>query len=582
MRSLIRKEWREQRAIVLTLLLMAIAFRLLLVGIYRFGATANVAGSIDNVINIAGWFSPVVFALLLGAIPFAGELAEDTRLFLLSRPIGAVRLFTIKYLFGLALLAILTLAIGIIFHRSGGGTPFLFKSESSIISLGYPLLLIVIYTGTLLATLIFKSPLISAVLMPLMLFAGCLMLLPLPVLLLISLSGASQALIYRLPLILLSALLAVLIILAVAVWRGIVRGAGMARVLSRASAAIIIPIYAAYGISGLLSDRVLDKAVLRARQAGLEFTVKEVAPPPVPDKENAMFAYRKAFDLSKRLKARHEEAWGYAESLYKKTPYVLDMNPNAFSGLDRRQREDIVRMITDDLCADNLFQTIRKAVDMPQCRFDLDYELGFAMQSPPANELADLAMLQGIYTCILADKGSYAEAMQSAITGLRLENSLDNCPLSYFLVSRFTARSVYPLRDALKLSGGRVSYEDYRRLACVIDDKQEDYISSVKYGFACAGDEMSQATGSLSERARWLNRSGYFFENKLLGYYLVFIGKPLMLYDRAFYTDVTREFIRLARLPYYQAKEPARHLDKALLSTSYFLTAILDGNNHDV
>jgi ABC-type transport system involved in multi-copper enzyme maturation permease subunit len=110
-RALVWKEWREQRALVLTGLLLAVALPpFLLAGMALMGRRVDLAGLAQVLPAVYGMLLWPLFAAAAGAGTIAAEVGNGTLGFLLSRPASRARIWTVKT--AIALLSTAVIAVG--------------------------------------------------------------------------------------------------------------------------------------------------------------------------------------------------------------------------------------------------------------------------------------------------------------------------------------------------------------------------------------------------------------------------------------------------------------------------------------
>jgi hypothetical protein len=66
-------------------------------------------------------------------------------------------------------------------------------------------------------------------------------------------------------------------------------------------AAILVPLVLAHMVFGIVAGRQLSRELAKVKASGAPLTTAELAPPAVPDEENAALVYQRAFEIAMRL-----------------------------------------------------------------------------------------------------------------------------------------------------------------------------------------------------------------------------------------------------------------------------------------
>jgi len=187
------------------------------------------------------------------------------------------------------------------------------------------------------------------------------------------------------------------------------------------------------------AEAAIQAELQRIRAAGQPVTAREIAPPPVPDAENAALLYQKAFDAP-RLPVKDVDA---LDSLIRNAP-----------GPERDRSVVPVRAVL----ARNkgVLELAYQAARRPRCRFPVKWEDGAAALFPHPSRLRDLSRLVAAQAVLCSLDGEAREALQWVWVGIAMGDALADEPAQLSQVYRY--RLYAGALDALQasLGAGRV------------------------------------------------------------------------------------------------------------------------------
>ncbi|MHC5056255.1 MAG: hypothetical protein ACYTKD_16265 [Planctomycetota bacterium] len=160
----------------------------------------------------------------------------------------------------------------------------------------------------------------------------------------------------------------------------------------------------------------IEKQLAAIRARGEPTTYAELAPPPVPDDENAAVLYEQAFQLMPAVVASE-----WSNPATKEWFYVLSGDEPVEPHLPK------VKAVLASYA--EILPLVRKAMERPRCRFDNDYSKGVEVELPHLAHLRAFARVFAGEALLHAFSGRDAEAAESIACVLRLVRALDEEPL---------------------------------------------------------------------------------------------------------------------------------------------------------
>jgi hypothetical protein len=541
MKTLIWKEWREQRLFFLISVGIIVLSRIAVPVFFHEETLGKYVQYEDYANALAHFILPILFSLFLGAISFTNEFTRNTRSFLLSQPVTAARLFWIKYLSALVLLLALVILSHLIF-----GVPFETVSEKPPILYLF-LSIVILYSVACFSSLLLKNNLPAILCTPFILLFGISLILPLIVVLfLISPHWVAFHFLTF------SAVTATFLVPSFIIWRKVItKDVSVIKTVFTTVGMIFILSFGSHAVVTLAATVKLNKVSEKAKAEGIKLTLEEVIPPPVQDEDNAALVYQQAFALAELLKNKYKEEWGYM-------PYESTVR---LQELTAEQKRRISRIMKETEFV-QLYTLIEKAVSMPACRFDIKYEEGPAVLLLHLGKIRSLARLINARTYILAEEKRYTTALKSAETGLQVGNSLTSEPLLTSQLNRVAVDTIVinSYRSLLSAQGGVIFSDSCREIIEEIDRKDRQLTISIEGEPVIFCNEYKMG-------ALYLN-AGRITDSESHGYLKTFVFyymlKPMSNAESVFYMQAIRRLVDFAKQPYYSIKKPLSAWEKKI------------------
>jgi ABC-type transport system involved in multi-copper enzyme maturation permease subunit len=572
MKTLIWKEWREQRL-----------FFFLAVGIIVLSRVVPYflpEKMLDYYLYMGACclIFPILFSLLLGATSFNGEFIRNTKPFLLSQPLTSRRLFWVKFLSGLIIFFVLALIVQGVFLLLPFKEKIIFNTLTktdfqSIFQFILPIFLslLVLYSTACFSSLLLKNSLPAIICTPFVLIFGVLLVLPLSIALFLVSPNA-----YIFAVLIVSVLIAVFLTLGFQTWqKAIVKDVSPAKTIFAITAVILLISFGSHAIANLVASQKLNKTIQQVKAEGIKLTPQEVIPPPVPDKENAALIYQQAFDLADKLEATHKSkenslpggSWG--AQLEKLTP---------------EQKRTASEIINDPEFI-KLYTLIEKAINLPSCRFNLQYDKGPNLSLLHHTKIRSLARLVAARVYFLVQEGRWKEALESAKTGLRLGDSLASEPFFISQLVRIASDNIAldSFRQLFDRTEVVISTKYYQDLISEIDKKDKRITKGLEgelpiadlYPFKLALGETrttfqdielstSKKTINLSVYMKMMNSGRNIGLQTLWKIYGGYLGRPILKGDYAFSIRAYSNLVELSRKPFFQVKNAVDEWDRNL------------------
>ena len=531
MRTLIWKEWREQRLFFFLAVGLIILSKIVPSLIPRH---PSITLDIKLYKLYMSYFVlPLLFSLLLGAISFTNEFARNTKSFLLTQPVSTARLFWVKYLSGLIVLAALILFTHLIFGIHYREFDF---SDTKNMWPAFYLFFPILYSAGCFSSMLLKNTLPAIICTPFLLLFGFLLILPLVVVLFL-VNPCMATFILSV----FSIIIASFLIFSFTTWqKAITRDGPAIKTVLAIAGLILLFSLASHTTANLVTGYALNKTIRQAKAEGIKLTPEEVIPPPVPDKDNAALVYQQAFDLAERLKKKYRTEWEYM-------PYE---GKTKIEELTVTQKKNISRIMQDPEFI-KLYALIEKAVNMPACRFDINYEDGPSMLLPHLAKIRSLARLAAAKTFILSWERDNAKAWQYAEICFHISDSIVNEPI---LISGLVCIATDKIAiDSFQelLNGPIINTEKYNVIIREIDNKNRHMTNVLEGELAVFGYWIFKHY-NYDGLSSFVSQYRPYRPSRTM---MAFLGKPLMKTDYAFYIQAFIRYINYSKNPYFEIKD---------------------------
>jgi hypothetical protein len=184
----------------------------------------------------------------------------------------------------------------------------------------------------------------------------------------------------------------------------------------------------AYVAANVRSGRVLENELSAVRERGEPLSLKEAAPPLIPDAENAAVVYGRAFKLLPKLSGEEQT--------------TLIQFGRSGSDRDKDVSPDKIRPILAK--SQDALAVAEEASKMPRCRFPVNYEAGAGALFPHLSHLREITRLWAARARLNAMEGRPAEAISDVEAILSVARQLNDEPV---LVTKLVQYSSIALAD---------------------------------------------------------------------------------------------------------------------------------------
>jgi hypothetical protein len=306
-------------------------------------------------------------------------------------------------------------------------------------------------------------------------------------------------------------------------------------------AVVVVALGVLYGVAVAASAYRLHNAYAALQKERRPMKIADIAPPQVPDSENAALLYQSA-----GLLLRAQIAEGHERR------HLHDLAVNYVNGAtDANQAAELEQLLQSDTVA-RVIAMVEQGTERSACRFDCDYEAGPAVRMPPLDDMRNFACLLGAKACLESKVGRSDDAWQTAQAQLRLARVLQTEPrlisqLVRFSITSLACKTMQVLaRTAAPTAQQIRDVEQYFTelgsvdpLVLAVDGER------LLFGEPIFGLSKSELNENIRERFS----HGYTPEmfHRLLFWRVAFT--PFLLADHAAYLRWSREYVRLFRDP---------------------------------
>ena len=281
------------------------------------------------------------------------------------------------------------------------------------------------------------------------------------------------------------------------------------------------------------AQRKLDAVLDELRQRGEPLTLAEMAPPEIPDEENAAVLYGQACaQLDLLPKETRDAIWDLVMKREPLTPEEL---------------EEARKLLRD---AKEPLRLLREGSRRPRCRFPVDYSgPAFEGRLPPLRQVQAGSRLLDLAACVNLADGKPDDALGDCVSALRMAHFADDepCLISLLVEVAVTEAALSRLKTLLNESApSREALETVLPALGDIEDRDQ-FVRTIK-GERCLGLSMFHVL--MIEPGNFdLTGQGVPFPNRIL----CFLFKPILLADERYYLECMDRFIDAAGMSWREA-----------------------------
>ena len=303
----------------------------------------------------------------------------------------------------------------------------------------------------------------------------------------------------------------------------------------------------------------LEEELQKLRDAGIPTTLKELAPPEIPDSENAALVYQKVFDLMEKNKDDIETL----KSMYYSRPTE---HTSRYSNIPEWSKwSDEQKKLFPSLIEKNreIFSLLKKATSMPKCRFPIEYKKGPAISVPHLSKLRNCAYLLAIKATIEVKRGKTEDALNICLIGLKLAKSLSNEPsfLSQLVrIGSIEEKIILPSLEGILNKGGASTGLYRKMLREILEERKCNVTSLGLKGEACGIIVLFEEFRKNLDAGVSMIFIPYKEKEKLRLDKIVRKYRPFAEDDEIFCIRTISEMISLSKQPYWQIRDKLRRI----------------------
>jgi hypothetical protein len=292
------------------------------------------------------------------------------------------------------------------------------------------------------------------------------------------------------------------------------------------------------------TSRMLNAELKAIRDAGEPLTFAELAPPPVPDEENAALLYEKALKL-----VTNDIIIPIVELTSHDKPETPELIQSACKILD--ENKEAINLVYQG--------SLR-----PKCRYTVDYSSALPIKFPDLMKTRNCVNLLAGEAIIKLKDNKIEEALKSCLTGLKFANSLNQPPTLILHMMHIACLDIIlkPLKKVLEqenpdpvLIKSLLNELDIQGLR---NDLTKSYLA-----------EQCMEIEVFNNPLIFWNDCGRPYLYRL---YFSFIYAPIRKIDHTYYLRLMTKVINTTKLPYYQSSKESDKLDKEISNIpSYYL-----------
>ena len=275
------------------------------------------------------------------------------------------------------------------------------------------------------------------------------------------------------------------------------------------------------------------------KEEGEPVTLKELAPPPVPESENAALIYQEAFE-------KIEEVPEDVENLLSKRP----------SELTSEEKSTIKEFL--DANKEGL-SILKKATTYKKCRFPVNYEESYYAELPHLGKLRDCAHLLALESLMELDSGNVDEAVNSSLKMVELSEALSTEPIFISQLVRIAIGSTMIRSLEKVLTEGEVPPGTLEMLIDILDKFERGMKRGLKLGLI--GERCSFIAAFENPEQFFLKEVDDDIPFNALKY---FMRSSFWKNDELYGLKMFGKLIDFAELPPHRAIVESRRLDEEI------------------
>lgn len=282
----------------------------------------------------------------------------------------------------------------------------------------------------------------------------------------------------------------------------------------------------------------IEEELRRMEARGEPIGLEELAPPPVPEEENAAFIYQEAFKKMEELPRE------IVNLLYRPLSELTDEEKTTI--------EDFLNKNSETL------SLIEEAISYKGCWFPVDYKKGYSVELPHLSKIRNCAYLFAIKSLWELERRNAEEAVNISLKIMKIGEAISSEPVLISKLIRIAIDSIMIGSLEKILREGDVSAETLKRLIDILGAHQGDIRGELK--LALLG-ERCFFIALFQSPEKFLEGTGVDIPPERLKH---FIGSRFMRSDELYGLKIYRELIDLSELPFHQALAGSRQLEEEI------------------
>ncbi|MFH1226528.1 MAG: hypothetical protein V1701_01325 [Planctomycetota bacterium] len=283
------------------------------------------------------------------------------------------------------------------------------------------------------------------------------------------------------------------------------------------------------------ANKELEQELADIKASGGALKFEELAPPAIPDEENAAPLYEKAFALLKsdKLSPEEEKVWNKITASERGKEWA-ETDRSILKGLLARNQ--------------NVLELLAKAAALKKCRFSVDYSKPLDIVPPSIAQNRQASWLLAVKAQLESSEGKTDEALNTCLAGFRMTKAHILSPLliTQLVQSASTGIILDTLEGILKQDSGNAAMYTALLDELKIPEYHNAFIRSME-GERCFGLYVYELC------SEGIDPETYPPATRALGKRLVsktFIFKK----DQVYYLRLMKKIINLSKLSYKETK----------------------------